>query len=702
MLWQDLRYGFRMLRKSPGFTAVAVISLALGIGANTAVFSLVNTVLLHPLPVSQPKRLIDISLALKNSAFGNFSYPLYVDIRDKNDVMEGMAGYRFDPMSLSREGHNERIWGYLVSGNYFDVLGVRAFRGRMFTQEEDRVPGANPVAVVSYDSWQRRFGGDPNLVGKTIKINNYSFNIVGIAPEGFTGTVLIFTPEIWVPVMMARQIEPGSNWLEQRNSRAFFAFGRLKRGVTEAQAGTSLSALAVQLAHEHSLAEGVQINLVPPGLVLPMVRNETLNFAWVLMATMVLVLLIACTNLANLLLARATGRHKEFAVRVSIGANRARLVRQSLTESMLLAFAGGIVGWLLALWIVDLVAALKPPVDFALAVDLKVDWRVLMFTLSLSLITGVLFGLAPALQATRQDLVPALKDGASSAGYRRSRLRSLLVIAQVAFSLVLLVAAGLLVRNLQHVQMIGPGFEIERTITMSVDLGLQGYDGARGHEFYKRLIPRVEALPGVRSASLSSYLPLNLDRSSGDIYVEGHPFTRRSELPEVQYAQVWPKYFETMGIPLLQGREFSVQDDRNESRVVIVNQTFARPFWPGQDPIGKRLSQGGPDRPMWEVVGVAKDAKYWSLGEDPQPFVYFPLVRYYNASASLLVCATAEPRGLINAIRREVQQLDANLPVYDVKTMREHMRLSLFPLRTGAWIAGSFASLALILASLGI
>ncbi len=701
-LLQDIRYGLRMLLKKPGFTLIAVITLALGIGANTAIFSLVNTVLFRPLPVVQPERIVEITPLGKGADIGNFSYPFYVDFRDRNDVLDGMAAYRFSPMSLSRNGNNERIWGYLVTGNYFDLLGVSAFKGRTFTQEEDRVPGANPVAVVSHDCWQERFAGDPNLVGKTVKLNGYDFTVVGIAPEAFRGTVLFFTPDIYVPMTMAKQIEPGSTWLESRGSGTIFALGRLKQGVAEEQARESLNLLGQQLAREHQLFEGIKFRLTPPGLIMPMFRNGTLGFAGVLLAIVGLVLLIACTNLANLLLARAAQRRKEIAVRLSLGASRARLVRQLLTESVMLAMAGGAAGLLIAMWMVDLVKAFKPPVDFPLTVDLKVDWRVMIFTMIVSFITGVIFGLMPALQATRPDLIPALKDETSSGGYRRLRLRSGLVIAQVALSLLLLIAAGLIVRSLQQVQMIGPGFDIERTITLSVDLGLQGYDETRGREFYKQLISRVEALPGVRAASYTGYLPLNLDRSSAAIYIEGQTFTRRSDLPVILNNGVWPRYFETMGIPLLQGREFMMQDEKEEKRMVIVNETFARRFWPGQDPIGKRLSRGGPDRPFWQVVGVAKDSKYFGIGEDPQPFVYFPVLREYDESLSLIVSSTAEPKSLINAIRGEVQLLDSNLPVFDVKTMSEHMRLSLFPLRTGAWVAGSFALLALALAGLGI
>jgi hypothetical protein len=360
------------------------------------------------------------------------------------------------------------------------------------------------------------------------------------------------------------------------------------------------------------------------------------------------------------------------------------------------------VGWLIALWMIDLVAAFKPPLDFDLLIDLTPDWRVMVFTLIVSFVTGALFGLAPALQASKVDLIPALKDEAGLGGYRRSRFRNGLVVAQVALSLLLLIAAGLIVRSLQRTQMIGPGFEVENRITMSADLSLQGYDEARGREFHKRLISRVESLPGVRAASYIGYLPLNMDRNSGGVYAEGQPFTRSADLPEVLYNSVWPRYFEAMGIALLKGRDFTMRDDKEESRVVIVNETFARRFWPGQDPIGKRLSRGGPDNPFFDVIGVVQDGKYWTLGEDPQPFVYFPLAREYDSDVALVVHTSVEPQGIINTIRREVERLDANLPLYHVKTMSEHLRFSLFPLRAGAWAAGSFALLALLLAGLGV
>jgi predicted permease len=701
-LTQDLRYGLRMLLKNPGFTLIAVLTLALGIGANTAIFSLINTVMLRPLPVSQPERLVEIAAQNNGSVFG-LSYPYYRDFRDNNDVMEGMLAFRFSPMSLSQGGNNMRLWGYLVSGNYFDLLGVRAIRGRMFTQEEDRIPGAHPVVVISYQCWLNRFGGDPAVIGQTITINNHSFTVVGITPPEFTGTVLIFTPEIYVPIMMASQIEPGSNWLERRSNNVLNVQGRLKQGVAVAQAKAAFDAMAVQFGREHPGYEMTRFILSPPGLVLPSIREGALGFAGVLQAIVGLVLLIACTNLANMLLARAGQRRKEIAVRLALGASRGRLILQLLTESMMLALAGGVTGLLLAWWLVGLTKIIKPPIDFALTIDLQMDWRVLLFSFLVSLLTGLLFGLLPAWQATKPDLTAALKVETGASGPHRARLRNGLIIAQVAMSLVLLAGAGLIVRSLQKVQLIGPGFEVENVVVASVDLNLQGYrDRTRGLQFYKRLIARVGMLPGVQSTSLTGILPLNLDRNTGLIYAEGQPFTRRADLPEISETAVWSRYFETTSIPLLEGRDFTLQDENEGTRVVIINESLARRFWPGQSVIGKRLSEGGPDRPFWEVVGVVKDSKYWSINEDPQPFIYFPLMRNYDGDSWLLVRTTGDPQSLIAAIRHEVQQLDPNLPVFDTKTMQQHMRLSLLPLRAGAWVAGAFALLALGLTGLGI
>ncbi len=711
-LLQDLRYGTRMLLKQPGFTLIAIITLSLGIGANTAIFSLVNAILLRPLPVADPAQIVAVSPVRRESAgMTFFSYPNYKDFRDRNEVLSGLAAYRFAPMSLSgvtgSGGANDRVWGYLVSGNYFDVLGVKAVVGRAFSSEEDHAPGAHPVIVLSYGCFRRRFGADPSIVGRTILLSGRPFTVIGIAPEGFAGTELFFTPEIWAPSMMESWIDPGANSLEQRGWGQWFTVGRLKSGVTAARAQASLNLLAAELAREYpETNERMAVRLTPPGLALPEARAPMLSFAGVLMAAVGLVLLIACANLAGLLLARAMERRKEIAVRLALGAGRLRLVRQLLTESLLLVAAGGGLGFLLAFWILDLVMALKPPLDFAITIDLTPDSRVLGFTLLISLLAGALFGLIPALRATNTDLVPSLKSKASIAGHRHSRLRNGLIVAQVAFSFVLLIAAGLIVRGLQRVQTLGPGFETEHAVIMSVNLTLQGYNEASGQEFYRQLIERVKSLPGVRSATVTSFLPLSLHYLGVRVYPEGQEPARAPSVSEAMLGSVWLDYFRTMGIPLVAGRDFTTQDKKDAPPVAIINETFARRLWPGNSAVGKRFGFRETKGPLIEVVGVVKDGKYFSLSEEPRLFVYRPMEQHYIGAAAndgtLIVRTAADPNAIIGAVRNEVQKLDTNLPVFGVKTLNEHMRLSLFLLRAGAAILGSFGLLALALAAVGI
>ncbi|HMX27899.1 MAG TPA: ABC transporter permease, partial [Blastocatellia bacterium] len=480
-LLQDVRFGVRRLLKSKGFSLVAILSLALGIGANAAIFSLVNLVLFRPLPVPNPEQIVSVSAVGKEGAMAAHSYLNYVDLRDRNNVLSGLLAYRFAPMSLSRNGNNEKVWGYLVSGNYFDVLGVKPVRGRGFSPEEDKTRLSNPVAVISYSLWQTRFGGDANIVDSDVLINGKKFKVIGVAPAGFKGTEVIYTPEIFVPFAMQKWIEPENDYLDARGVQNIFLVGRLKAGVSTAQADAALKLQAAQLAKEFpNDNEGLNYEATPPGFVLPQIRSGMLGVSAALMGLVGLVLLIACTNLANLLLARAAERGKEIAIRLSIGAGRARIIRQLLTESVLLAVAGGVVGVLLARWIIDVLIGLKPPIDIPITIELHVDWRVLAFSMFVSVVTGVLFGLVPALQATKTDLVSALKDVVSQSGVRRSWLRSGLVVAQIAVSLLLLVAAGLTLRALQQLQTLNPGFNPERAMMMSFDLSLQGYKAEDG------------------------------------------------------------------------------------------------------------------------------------------------------------------------------------------------------------------------------
>ncbi len=705
-MFKEIRYATRTLLKRPGFVLVAVFSLALGIGANTAIFSLVNTVLLRSLPVEHPNEIVAVSVRGKEDSMSAFSYPNFVDFRDRNEALSGLLVYRFVPLSLSRSGANERIWGYEVSGNYFDVLGVKAIHGRTFLPEEDKTRLTHPVAVLSYDGWQRRFSGDPAIVGKDILLNNHKFRVIGITPEGFKGTELVYSPELWLPTMMLGWAEPGSQTLDRRGDGNFFAVGRLKPGMDQRQAEASLNLLAQQLAKEFpDTNEGQSIKLGPPGFILPELRGAVVSFTWVLMGAVALVLLVTCTNLAGLLLARAMDRRREIAIRLAMGANRFRLIRQLLTESVLLSLAGGVVGLLLALWIIKFLLAFKPPIDFPLTVDVGLDWRVLLFSLGVSLVAGTVFGLAPALQSTRPNLLHTLKDTAAQGGAGRTRLRSVLVVGQIALSLVVLIAAGLVVRTLQQLQTMNPGFDPQNAITMSFDVGLQGYDEARGQQFYRQVAERVRALPGVQSAAVSSYIPLSLNYNSRNIFVEGEPVERGANVPLAMNAMIGPRYFETMNTPVLHGREFTELDQEKSEQVVVVNETFVRRLMPAVksmgEAVGKRV-RWNPDSAFMTIVGVARDGKYFNIAEEPRAFIWAPLTQDYNSTASLVVRTTGDSETMFAAVRKEINTLDPNLPLFDVQTLKDHLRLALFPARIAATVLGVFGLVALMLSAIGI
>lgn len=706
-LFQDVRYGLRMLVKRPGFTLIAIVTLALGIGANTAIFSLVNTVLLRPLQIEKPEQVYSIIPTSKAVALSAFSYPDYVDFRDRNDVLSGMVATRFAPIHLGRGERSERMWGYLVTGNYFDVLGAKAFMGRTFAPEEDKTELTHPVVVLSYNSWQRRFGSDPEIVGKDITLNGHSFNIIGVAPKGFNGTEIIAEAELYVPIMMVGWIEPGNNWVKDRDNHNLFITGRLKEGVSEEQATAALNIIANQLAKEYPDSnEGISLELIRPGFILPALRNAVISFSLVLMCIVGLVLLLACTNIANLLLARATERRKEIAIRLAIGAGRLRIVRQLLTESVMISLFGGVIGLVLGFWIVDLILSVKPNIDIPINFELQTDWRVILFTFIVSLFAGILFGLVPAFRATKPEIVPDLKDATSKTGFRRSRLVSSLVVGQIALSLILLVAAGLVVRTLQQLQTMNVGFEAENGLIMSFDTSLQGYDQARSEQFQQKVIERVNTMPGVKSAVLTDFLPLSLNVSYTSFFVEGHEAARGMNVPNSLYASVTPGYFKTMGNSLLYGREFAEQDGKDSTRVLIVNEAFVKQYMPElkstEEAINKRVSRGSASGPFIQIVGVTSDGKYFSITEDSQPIAYFPMAQRFNSTITLVVRTDSDARKMIAPIRREIQQLDTNLPLFQVKTLEEHIGFALFPARSAASFLSAFGILALILAMVGI
>jgi macrolide transport system ATP-binding/permease protein len=699
---QDLRFGLRMLIKRPAFTIIAVLSLALGTGANTAIFSFINALLLRPLPIERPGELVSLNTAEAKQAFPAFSYPNYKDFRDRNEVFSGLIGYRFTPLSMSHDGINERVWGFEVSGNYFDVLGVDTILGRTISLDDDRAAGASPVAVMSYKCWQQRFGGDQNVIGRDVIVNGRSFTIVGVAPRAFFGTEVVSQPDLWFPMSMEAQLEIGSNWLDDREAKNVFLQGRLKPGVSVTQAQTALNLIAMDLEREYpNINEGKRVELSPPGLMGLAMRGPVMGFSGLLMAVVGLVLLLACINLANLLLARAADRRREIAVRLALGASRFRLVRQLLTESLMLAFCGGALGLLPAAWLVNLAAALKVPPNIPLSFDIHIDYRVFIFTLFLSLGTGVLFGLLPALQATKTDLVPALKDEPSFGGHRKSWLKSSLIVFQISLSLMLLVGGGLMMRSLAQAQAINLGFDPKNALEVAFDLRLQGYESVQGKEFQKRVLDRVRALPGVQVAGIADMIPVDLHFSRTAVFIEGQPPERTANTPSSMINRASPQYFQAMGTRLLAGRDFTEQDDQNSPRVAIVNEAFARRFFPSEDPMGKRFSLGRPESAKNQVIGVVEDGKYAALNEGPRPFVCRPLWQAEVGATSVIVRTDGDPQRMIGAVSRDVQELDPHLPISS-NTLFGKLDVPLLPARIAASLLGGFGLLALALAAIGI
>jgi predicted permease len=707
-LFQDLRYGMRMLWKTPAFTLVAAVSLALGIGVNTAIFSLVNALLIKPVPVVREQGSI---MWLRAPA----SYPDYLDYREQAQGFEGMAAVTgTSEFSLNRGGEPELVKGEFVTTNYFDVLGVGAALGRTFSAEEGRTPV--PVAVVSRHFWRTRFDSDPGLVGRQISLNGLGFTVVGVAPENFIGTEVGLDRELWVPLSMRQTLNPpdavgdvggGEERFTDRQNHWLEVFARLKDGVSREQAEAGLTGIAKRLAETYEgkanaeTLRRVQLLRMSGGMD-PSDREEVVPLAGLVMAVVTLVLLIACANIASLLVARAAVRRRETAIRQALGASRPRLIRQWLTESVLLGIIGGAAGLLLALWANDLLVSYARATPLA-ALDLRLDYRVLAFTLGVSVVTGIIFGLAPALQASRLDIVTALKsEDAARAGVRRSRLRAAFVTAQVTLSVVLLVGAGLFIRSLQSAHRIDPGFGVERALTVPLNPGLLRYKRAEGANFYRELLARVAAQPGVESASMMRFMPLGFSFAQRQVVAEGRSVEPGEEGTSVGFNVVGPGFLRTLETPLVRGRDFTDADREGSPGVAVINETLAATLWPGEDAVGKRLSFEGASGPFLEVVGVARDVKYRTLGERPRPYVYQPVFQSYQSKMTLVVRTSGEPRALAGAVREQLRALDPNLPVADVKTLGEQFDLSLFPARVAAWTLGGFGLLALVLAAVGV
>ncbi|HJS57449.1 MAG TPA: ABC transporter permease [Vicinamibacteria bacterium] len=711
--WQDLRYAARLLRKSPGFTLAALLSLGLGIGANTTIFTVMKALFLKPLPVEDVDSLVAMFTTDERNKGQGFdlmpiSRPNYQDLRDRTNVFSAVAGFSFTPLSVSSgKGPPEQLQGFVVSGNYFDVLGVKAAHGRTFAPEEDGVPGAHPVAVISHRLWQNRFGGELSLVGGTIKLNNLDFNVIGIAPEGFRGVSTLFGADIWVPQAMYQQVVSGfvrENW-DDRRAVIFFSFARLKPGHGVHEARAALNTVGVQLAKAFP-SENDQRNFTATPLaeaaLNPNQQDAFVAAGTAMMGVVTLVLLIACGNVANLLLARAAGRERELAVRVSLGASRWRLARQLLIESTLLALLAGCFGVLLAHWGRQALWAMRPAFMEQAVLDLSLDLRVLVFTLGVSLLTGMIFGLAPALQASRPSLTLALKDRTSirSDANRWFSLRNALVLGQVALSLVALVGAGLFLRSLQQALRIDPGFEPRRMLLLSFDVAGEGMDAARGQEFYRQVVERVRELPMVSGASIAA-TPLMGGFFARTVFPEGvdNKDARSGKLTNLN--QVDPGFFEATGIPMLRGRSFTESDREGAPMVAIVNQTMGERVWPGQEAVGKRFRVFG-ETWIIEVVGLARDAKYGTLGEPPAAHFYLPMRQHFAPSATLHVRTGGDPEPVLGAVRQQVQALAPSMPLVGVQTIGGLLDQVLWAPRMAAGLLGVFGALALLLAALGI
>jgi predicted permease len=713
-LLPDLRFGVRLLVRNPGFTLVAVLSLALGIGANSTIFTLVNAVLLKPLPVDDSARLVAVFTTYERnpgapSSLGPTAYPNFKDYRDQNRAFTTMAAHSYNglPLAFSDDGEPEQILGEMVSGDFFALLGVTPALGRAFLADEDSVPGEKPVTVVSHNFWQRRLGGDPEIVGKTITLNGHAFTVVGVAPKGFKGANAIFSPALWVPMMAHPQLATGflRENMDTRRALLFTVVGRLKPGMTLEQAQADLKTIADRLARDYPNDNaGRSVALVPlaQATINLRLRQSMVRAGALLMTVVALVLLIACANVAILLLARAAVRQREVAVRISLGASRGKLLRQLLTEGLLLALLGGALGMAITYWAQWVLWSQRPPWLAADAVDLTPDARVLGFTALVSLLTVLVFALAPALSASRPDPVAQLKQRSGPAfGGNRLTVRDLLAVGQVALSLVALVGAGLFLKSLRNAQRIDPGFDHVRIGILTVNLGAHGYDEARAHEFHRQMLERAVALPGVESATLATGIPLFQGTILRTVFPEGVDSSDRKNGRLVQLNTVDLGYFETMEIPLRRGRDFAETDHAGSPHVVVINEELARQLWPGDDAIGKRFKFFGQE--WWnEVIGIAADIKYSFLGEDPQPYIYLSLRQVYEPAVTLHLRTRSAPATALGMARRKVQEMNRTLPITNVLTYGEILRQSLWEPRMGASLLAVFGLLSLLLAVIGV
>jgi predicted permease len=701
-LLEDLRFGFRGLAKHPGFTAVAALSLALGIGANTTIFTFVNAILLRPLPVRDSGKLVSVfTVDPKIPGDLGCSYLNYNDYRDRNHSFSSLLLYATERGDLMRREASQQVYFQIVSANYFQTLGVAPVVGRAFLPQEDTAPGAYPVAVVSHALWQREFGGDPGIAGRSVEVNGQPLRIVGVAPPGFQGVSLLNPADLWVPTSMYGQMNPGSPWLAQRRALVFGVIGRLKEGVGTRAAEAEMQALSQALEKEYSRDnEGRRAKLAPlaASMINPRTRALLTRSGTVLMIVTGLVLLIACANVANLLLSRAVGRGPEIALRLALGAGRGRIVRQLLTESCALALVGGALGLALASWARQFLWSVRPPLLSAAALPGQLDTRVLAFTLSVSLLTGLFFGLAPAWYARRLPLVQDLKEraGRSTVGSGGRRMRWMLVAAEMGLCVIALVGAGLFLRSLQNAQQVDPGFPAGRLAMLAFNFADLRYTPAQGRQLHGRVLEQAASVPGVSAVALSKD-PVFHVSVARTIVVEDDPAAQgRLTLA----SPVSPNYFRTTGIALLRGRDFTSVDTAGAPRVAIINQTAAARYWPNQDPVGRRFRYLGDSVPV-QVIGLARNANYLALGEAPQALIYTPLQQDFGPFAVLVIRTNGDPEAALASVKRAVQALEPRLRL-STDTVRSAILTTLWLQKLAAVLLGSFGLLALLLAAMGI
>ncbi len=714
--WRDLRYAARTLANSPGFTIIAIVTLGLGMAVNTTVFSVINGMLLRPLPVPHAEQITVLAMQQAGTpGVQKFSYPDYQDISSQTDSFSDVFGYRPTLGALAVDGKGDYCLLSRVTGNYFSALGIKPALGRLILPTEGQTPGADSIVVLGYSYWQKRFGGEHGVIGKQVEIDGHPATIVGVAPKGFHGTYAIVDMDGFVPLSapLGGQDDAEKDVKElwtHREDRSISLLGRLKPGVSLKQAQASLSVVAQRTAEQHpETYKGVTFQAYPEKLARPEPDPDNTLPAVAAAFTVLagLVLLVACFNIANVLLVRATVRQREMGIRAALGAGRGRLVRQHLTESLLLAFLGGGAGLLLGSWAAGFLSSLPLGTDLPISFDFQPDARVYFFALGAVLITGLIVGMLPALRVARSDINSVLREGGrgSSDGPRRNIVRSTLVVAQLAGSMLLLIVAGLFIRSLGKAQQTYLGFNPDHVLDLSIDVQQAGLNETRGREFYRQIDERISALPGVVSVAQAFSVPMGVISADDPVSIEGHPVESGKQPPTVMYNPVTPRYFETLRIPLQAGRGFTDSDSEKAPRVAIVNQTMAKKFWPKEDPVGKRFSLKGTAGPFIEVVGVVQDGKYKNVIEDPQEaFFYLPLNQRYMEFRTLHVRTSVPPETLVPQIAAQIHEVAPDVAMSQVQTMSKALDgvNGFFFFRFGAQLAGTMGFLGLILAVIGV